>query len=198
MRDTITSDENVRIAFTLDHLPEHHRYLPHNREKRRQGPNAYRSRHTDFHAHTEPPDQTRCTGQTQIQRAVDELAKSDHPTRLSAQATPSTATSNTYSTDPITCKSTPLARLATHLITCLPTCPIPEIARLGRTLRKWKDAFLPLLRYSRSQQRTPSKPSTDIIERGRRTARGYPNHTNYQPQMLLIAGGLDASTHSQL
>ena len=23
-----------------------------------------------------------------------------------------------------------------------PACPIPEIARLGRTLRKWKDAFL--------------------------------------------------------
>lgn len=33
-------------------------------------------------------------------------------------------------------------RLATHLIKRLPTCPIPEIARLGRTLRKWKDAFL--------------------------------------------------------
>ena len=31
--------------------------------------------------------------------------------------------------------------LATRLIECLPTCPIPEIARLGRTLRKWKDAF---------------------------------------------------------
>lgn len=24
----------------------------------------------------------------------------------------------------------------------LPTCPIPDIARLGRTLRKWKDAHL--------------------------------------------------------
>jgi len=33
-------------------------------------------------------------------------------------------------------------RLATHLIERLPTCPMPEIARLGRTLRKWKDAFL--------------------------------------------------------
>ena len=33
-------------------------------------------------------------------------------------------------------------RLAAHLIQRLPTCPIPEIARLGRTLRKWKDAFL--------------------------------------------------------
>jgi len=57
---------------------------------------------------------------------------------------------------------------------------------------------LGLLRHRRSQQRTPPKPSTDIIERGRRTARGYPNPTTYQPRMLLIAGGLDASTHTQL
>ena len=58
--------------------------------------------------------------------------------------------------------------------------------------------LLGLLRYSRSQQRTPPKPSTQIIELGRRTARGYRNPTNYQLRMLLIAGGLDASTHTQL
>ena len=33
-------------------------------------------------------------------------------------------------------------RLAARLIESLPTCPIPEIAQLDRTLRKWKDAFL--------------------------------------------------------
>ena len=60
----------------------------------------------------------------------------------------------------------------------------------GRTRR--------LLRYRRSQQRTQQKPSTDIIELGRRTARGYRNPTNYQLRILLIAGGLDASTHTQL
>ena len=32
-------------------------------------------------------------------------------------------------------------RPAARLIQRLPTCPIPEIARLGRTLRKWKDAL---------------------------------------------------------
>ena len=31
--------------------------------------------------------------------------------------------------------------LAARLIQRLPACPIPEIARLGRTLRKWKDAL---------------------------------------------------------
>ena len=32
--------------------------------------------------------------------------------------------------------------LVARLVERLPTCPIPEIARLGRTLRTWKDAFL--------------------------------------------------------
>ena len=32
-------------------------------------------------------------------------------------------------------------RLAAHLIQRLPACPIPEIARLSRTLHKWKDAL---------------------------------------------------------
>ena len=37
-----------------------------------------------------------------------------------------------------------------------------------------------------------------IIELGRRIAKGYCNPTNYQLRMLLIAGGLDTSTHTQL
>ena len=37
------------------------------------------------------------------------------------------------------------------------------------------------------------KPSTNIIELGRRTARGYRNPTNYHLRMLLITAGLDAS-----
>ena len=52
---------------------------------------------------------------------------------------------------------------------------------------------------------TPPEPATHhteaingIIELGRRAARGYRNPTNYQLRMLLIAGGLDASTHTQL
>ena len=51
---------------------------------------------------------------------------------------------------------------------------------------------LGLLRHSRSQQHTPPKPSTDIIELGRRTTRSYPNPTNHQPRIPLIAKGLDA------
>ena len=36
-------------------------------------------------------------------------------------------------------------RLAARLIERPPACPVPEIARLGPTLRKWKDAFLAYL-----------------------------------------------------
>ena len=84
-------------------------------------------------------------------------------------------------------------RLAAHLIERLPTCPIPEIARLGRTLRKWKDAFLAYFDTGGASN-GPTEAINGIIELGRRTARGYRNPTNYQLRMLLTAGGLDAST----
>ena len=89
-------------------------------------------------------------------------------------------------------------RLAAHLIQRLPACPIPEIARLGRTLRKWKDALDTHFDTAGASNAPHRSPSTDIIELGRRTARGYRNPANYQLRMLLIAGGLDASTHTQL
>ena len=88
-------------------------------------------------------------------------------------------------------------RLAAHLIESLPACPIPEIARLGRTLRKWKDAFLAYFDTDGASN-GPTEAINGIIELGRRTARGYRNPTNYRLRMLLIAGGLDASTHTQV
>ena len=88
-------------------------------------------------------------------------------------------------------------RLAVRLIESLPACPIPEIARLGRTLRKWKDAFLAYFDTGGASN-GPTEAINGIIELGRRTARGYRNPTNYHLRMLLIAGGLDASNHTQL
>ena len=88
-------------------------------------------------------------------------------------------------------------RLAARLIESLPACSIPEIARLGRTLRKWKDAFLAYFDTGGASN-GPTEAINGIIELGRRIARGYRNPTNYQLRMLLIAGGLDASTHTQL
>ena len=52
---------------------------------------------------------------------------------------------------------------------------------------------------SRIRAHTPRKhPASQHQPKPRRTARGYRNPTNYQLRMLLIAGGLDASTHTQL
>ena len=79
----------------------------------------------------------------------------------------------------------------------LPTCPIPEIAHLGPTPLTWKDAHLAYFDTGGASN-GPTEAINGIIERGKRTARGYPNPTNYQPRMLLIARGLDASTHTQL
>ena len=65
------------------------------------------------------------------------------------------------------------------------------IARLGRTLRKWKDAFSAYFDTGGASN-GPTEAINGIIELGRRIARGYRNPTNYQLRMLLIAGGLDA------
>ena len=76
-------------------------------------------------------------------------------------------------------------------------CPVPEIARQGRTLRKRKDAFLAYFDTGGTSN-GPTGAINGIIELRRRIARGYRNSTNYQLRMFFIAGGLDASPHTQL
>ena len=71
----------------------------------------------------------------------------------------------------------------------MPSCPIPEIARLGRTLRKWKDSFLAYWTTDRSNN-GGTEAINGLIELHRRLARGYRNRDNYRLRMLLIAGGL--------
>ena len=44
-------------------------------------------------------------------------------------------------------------RRAQAMLDALPGCPIPEVARLGRTLRAWRAEFLAYLRHRRSVQR---------------------------------------------
>ena len=88
-------------------------------------------------------------------------------------------------------------RLAAHLVESLPTCPVPEIGRLSKILRKWEDAFLAYFDTAGASN-GPIEAINGIIELGRRIARGYRNPTNYQFRMLLIAGGQDVSTHTQL
>ena len=69
------------------------------------------------------------------------------------------------------------------------TCPIPEVARLGRTLRRWRQAFLAYFTTDRANN-GGTEAINGIIELHRRLARGYRNFENYRLRMLLAAGGL--------
>ena len=80
-------------------------------------------------------------------------------------------------------------RIAEKVIESFHTCPIPEIARLGRTLRRWKDAFLAYFTTSRGNN-GGTEAINGIIELHRRLARGFRNRENYRLRMLLAAGGL--------
>jgi transposase len=78
---------------------------------------------------------------------------------------------------------------AEKVLAAFHTCPIPEVARLGRTLRRWHNAFLAYFTTQRSSN-GGTEAINGIIELHRRLARGYRNRDNYRLRMLLAAGGL--------
>ena len=80
-------------------------------------------------------------------------------------------------------------KIALKVIDSFPSCPIPEIARLGRTLRKWRAEFLAYFDTARSSN-GGTEAINGLIELHRRIARGFRNRHNYRLRMLLIGGGL--------
>ena len=50
-------------------------------------------------------------------------------------------------------------RLAEHTINSFPSCPIPEIARLGRTLKKWRTEFLAYFDIHAGRAAQPAPPT---------------------------------------
>ena len=80
-------------------------------------------------------------------------------------------------------------RIAEKVVDSFRTCPIPEVARFGRTLRRWRDAFLAYWATGRANN-GGTEAVNGIIELHRRLARGYRNRHNYRLRMLLAAGGL--------
>jgi transposase len=80
-------------------------------------------------------------------------------------------------------------RRAEKVLASFHTCPIPEVARLGRTLRRWRQAFLAYFTTGRANN-GGTKAINGIIELHRRLARGYRNRDNYRLRMFLAAGGL--------
>jgi len=84
--------------------------------------------------------------------------------------------------------------IALSIVESFPSCPIPEIARLGRTLAAWRQQFLAYFTTGRASN-GGTEAINGIIELHRRIARGFRNPTNYRLRMILAAGKL---THPNL
>jgi transposase len=80
-------------------------------------------------------------------------------------------------------------RIAEKALATFSTCPVPEIARLGRTLKRWSTTFLAYFDTGRSNN-GGTEAVNGLIELHRRVARGFRNRDNYRLRMLLIGGGL--------
>lgn len=81
-------------------------------------------------------------------------------------------------------------RIAIKVLESFRSCPVPEIARLGRTLKRWQAEFLAYFTTRRSNN-GGTEAINGLIELARRIARGFRNRHNYRLRMLLIGGGLD-------
>ena len=78
-------------------------------------------------------------------------------------------------------------RQAEQLFADLHTCPIPEIARLGRTLRSWRAEFLAYFDTDRVSN-GPTEAMNLLVEKIRRIGHGYRNFDNYRLCLLLHCG----------
>ena len=76
---------------------------------------------------------------------------------------------------------------ATELITNLRHCPIPEIAKLGRTLHAWRTELLAHFDHPEVSN-GPTENLNLKIKNTKRIARGYRNFAHYRLRLLLNHG----------
>lgn len=62
---------------------------------------------------------------------------------------------------------------------------MPQIARFGRTLKQWREAFLAYFDTGRSSN-GGTEAINGLIELHRFVARGFRNRDNYRLRMLLV------------
>jgi transposase len=79
--------------------------------------------------------------------------------------------------------------IAEKVLASFTSCPIPEIAWLGRTLAQWREAFQAYFSTDGANN-GGTEAINGLIELHRRVARGFRNRDNYRLRMLLIGGGL--------
>ncbi len=70
-------------------------------------------------------------------------------------------------------------RLAEQVVASFASCPIPEVARLGRTLKKWRREFLAYFETAGASN-GGTEAVNGLIELHRRVARGFRNRDNYR------------------
>ncbi len=78
--------------------------------------------------------------------------------------------------------------VAEHVIETFHTCPIPEVARLGRTLRQWKAHVLARFNTERISNGGTEAVNL-IIEKTRRLAHGFRTFDHYRLRILLQLSG---------
>jgi transposase len=76
---------------------------------------------------------------------------------------------------------------ATRIITAALDCPVPEAARLGRTLAAWRTEFLAGFDHP-DVSNGPTEALNLKIKNTKRVARGFRNFTNYRLRLLLNHG----------
>ena len=79
--------------------------------------------------------------------------------------------------------------IAEHVVATFASCPIPEVARLGKTLKTWQAEFIGYFDTAGASN-GGTEAVNGLIELHRRIARGFRNRDNYRLRMLLIGGGL--------
>jgi len=78
--------------------------------------------------------------------------------------------------------------IAEQVIDSFPDCPIPEVARLGRTLKMWKSHVLAMFETHRISNGGTEAVNL-LIEKTRRLAHGFRTFEHYRLRILLAASG---------
>ncbi|MCV7247990.1 ISL3 family transposase [Mycobacterium koreense] len=89
--------------------------------------------------------------------------------------------------DLMRCYKTRDTAAAASVITAARDCPVPEVARLGRTLHSWRTEFLAHFAHP-DVSNGPTESLNLKIKNTKRTARGFRNFANYRLRLLLNHG----------
>jgi transposase len=79
-------------------------------------------------------------------------------------------------------------KIAEKVLASFPSCPIPEIARLGRTLRAWRTQVLAYF-ATHGVSNGGTEAINLLIEKTRRLAHGFRTFRHYRLRILLVADG---------